>query len=241
MLHAGALSIDLERRSVRRDGAPVELTATEFDLLAVLAREPGRAFTRAQLVERVYDASYAGYDRTVDAHIKNLRRKIEPDPRNPRYILMVYGVGYKFADDAGRDGRRPVSRRTGRPQLFTLMLLAFALVIVLGMGGMVGFFCWPCAASRRCQAARPRFSDAAIRGMLSAGLALAAVLLGWRFLLPPHQPPDPARRRRRRARMAAGDMSVRVAGRPCARSHDLAQAFNTMADSWPAPTSSAAS
>ena len=97
-LHAGPLTIDLERRVVRRHGAPVDLTATEFDLLATLAREPGRAFTRSQLVERVYDTEYAGYVRTVDAHIKNLRRKIEDDPRDPRYVLMVYGVGYKFAD-----------------------------------------------------------------------------------------------------------------------------------------------
>jgi two-component system alkaline phosphatase synthesis response regulator PhoP len=97
-IHAGALSIDLEKRTVRRDGVPIELTATEFDLLRVLASEPGRAFTRSQLVEQVYDAHYEGYDRTVDAHVKNLRRKIELDPRNPQYILMVYGVGYKFAE-----------------------------------------------------------------------------------------------------------------------------------------------
>jgi len=98
VIHIGGLSIDMERRSVRRDGEPVDLTATEFDLLAVLAREPGRPFTRAQLLDMVYDASYAGYDRTVDAHIKNLRRKIEPDPPNPQYILTIYGVGYKFAE-----------------------------------------------------------------------------------------------------------------------------------------------
>ncbi len=100
VLQAGNLTIDLTRRSVYRAGGPVELTATEFDLLAVLAREPGRSFTRAQLVDRVYDASYEGYDRTVDAHMKNLRRKIEPDPRNPQYLLTIYGVGYKFADPA---------------------------------------------------------------------------------------------------------------------------------------------
>lgn len=94
----GPLSIDLEKRLVRRDGLPLELTATEFDLLAVLAREPGRTFSRAQLVDQVYDDAFDGYDRTVDAHIKNLRRKIEPDPREPRFILTVYGVGYKFAD-----------------------------------------------------------------------------------------------------------------------------------------------
>lgn len=98
LIRIGGLSIDLERRSVRRDGAPVELTATEFDLLAVLAREPGRPFTRSQLLDLVYDVSYSGYDRTVDAHIKNLRRKLEPEPGAPRYILTVYGVGYKFAD-----------------------------------------------------------------------------------------------------------------------------------------------
>ena len=98
VIHVGALSIDLERRSVRRNGEPVDLTATEFDLLAVLSREPGRPFTRAQLLDLVYDVSYAGYDRTVDAHIKNLRRKIEVDPRNPQYVLTIYGVGYKFAE-----------------------------------------------------------------------------------------------------------------------------------------------
>ncbi len=101
IMHSGALSIDLERRSVRREGEPIELTATEFDLLAVLAREPGRPFTRSQLLELVYDASYAGYDRTVDAHIKNLRRKIELDPGSPQYILTIYGVGYKFAETVG--------------------------------------------------------------------------------------------------------------------------------------------
>jgi two-component system alkaline phosphatase synthesis response regulator PhoP len=99
LIHIGDLVIDLQRRSVRRGNTPIELTATEFDLLAILAREPGRPFTRAQLLELAYDVSYAGFDRTVDAHIKNLRRKIEPDPRNPRYILTLYGVGYKFTED----------------------------------------------------------------------------------------------------------------------------------------------
>ncbi len=79
-------------------GRSADLTATEFDLLQVLARAPGRPFTRAQLLDRVYDLAYDGYDRTIDAHIKNLRRKIEPDPREPRYILTIYGVGYKFVE-----------------------------------------------------------------------------------------------------------------------------------------------
>ncbi len=79
-------------------GQPVALTPTEFDLLAVLARNPGRPFRRAQLMDLVYDVAYAGYDRAIDSHIKNLRRKVEPDPHEPRYILTVYGVGYKIAN-----------------------------------------------------------------------------------------------------------------------------------------------
>jgi two-component system alkaline phosphatase synthesis response regulator PhoP len=98
VLRYGDLMIDLDRRSVSVAGQPVELTATEFDLLQVLARAPGRPFTRTQLLERAYHVDYAGYDRTVDAHIKNLRRKIEPNPSEPRYILTLYGVGYKFAE-----------------------------------------------------------------------------------------------------------------------------------------------
>jgi two-component system, OmpR family, alkaline phosphatase synthesis response regulator PhoP len=94
----GGLAIDFERRSVTINGQTVDLTATEYDLLAVLARSPGRPFTREQLLDRVYDESYDGYDRTIDAHIKNLRRKIESDPREPRYVLTIYGVGYKFTD-----------------------------------------------------------------------------------------------------------------------------------------------
>ena len=99
ILRVGELQIDFQRRSVRVDGAPVDLTATEFELLSILAREPGRPFTRAQLLDMAYDVSYSGFDRTVDAHIKNLRRKID-DPRNPRYVQTIYGVGYKFAEEA---------------------------------------------------------------------------------------------------------------------------------------------
>lgn len=104
LVRVGDLTIDMQRRAVRRAGVPIELTATEFDLLAILAREPGRPFTRTQLIEMVYDVSYAGFDRTVDAHIKNLRRKIEPDPRDPTYILTIYGVGYKFNDEDREQG-----------------------------------------------------------------------------------------------------------------------------------------
>jgi two-component system, OmpR family, alkaline phosphatase synthesis response regulator PhoP len=98
VIRVGALVIDLAGRSVTVDGEPISLTPTEFDLLGVMARSPGRPFDRAQLMDLVYDVAYAGYDRAIDSHIKNLRRKIEADPREPRYVLTVYGVGYKMAD-----------------------------------------------------------------------------------------------------------------------------------------------
>jgi len=99
ILRAGELVIDLTKRSVTVGGQPVALTPTEFDLLATLAQNPGRPHSRAQLMELVYDVAYDGYDRAIDSHIKNLRRKIELDPREPRYILTVYGAGYKFSEE----------------------------------------------------------------------------------------------------------------------------------------------
>ena len=101
IIHVGELAIDLQSRSVTLSGQPVSLTSTEFDLLAVLARNPGRSFTRAQLIDLVYNVAYDGFDRAVDSHIKNLRRKIEPDPGQPRYVLTVYGVGYKLGEAEG--------------------------------------------------------------------------------------------------------------------------------------------
>jgi len=76
----------------------IELTATEFQLLAIMARQPGRIFTRSQLLDAVHGVAFDSYERAIDAHIKNMRRKIEPDPRNPRYLQTVFGVGYRFAD-----------------------------------------------------------------------------------------------------------------------------------------------
>jgi DNA-binding response OmpR family regulator len=90
--------IDLERRLVTVGGQAVDLTPTEFDLLLVLARHPGRVFTRLELLDRVQGYAFEGYERTVDAHVKNLRQKIEPDPKQPQYILTVYGVGYRFGE-----------------------------------------------------------------------------------------------------------------------------------------------
>jgi two-component system, OmpR family, alkaline phosphatase synthesis response regulator PhoP len=98
-LVADDLTIDLTKHSARLKDCALELTPTEFDLLAVLMQNPGRAFTRLQLLDRVQGEAFDGYERTIDAHIKNLRQKIEPDPKNPRYILTVFGVGYKFAED----------------------------------------------------------------------------------------------------------------------------------------------
>jgi len=99
LIRVGALTVDMTNRTAQLAGQPVDLTPTEFDLLATLARHPGRPFTREQLIELVYDVSYFGYDRAVDSHIKNLRRKIEPNPRDPQYILTVYGIGYKLSDE----------------------------------------------------------------------------------------------------------------------------------------------
>jgi len=96
---AGDVTLDLPHRTAQVQGRPVELTATEFDLLAVLARHPGQVFTRMQLLDLMQGEAYEGYERTIDVHIKNLRRKLGDDPRNPRYIVTVRGVGYKFSDE----------------------------------------------------------------------------------------------------------------------------------------------
>ncbi|MBI2869218.1 MAG: response regulator transcription factor [Chloroflexi bacterium] len=94
------LTIDLEKRQVRMGERPIGLTALEFELLRGLAETPGRVFSRAQLLDKVQDESYEGYERTIDSHIKNLRKKIEPDPAHPRYIITVYGAGYKLEEHA---------------------------------------------------------------------------------------------------------------------------------------------
>lgn len=92
------VTIDPARMRVTAGDRSVELTATEFELLATLARQPGRIFTRAQLLDAVRGVAFESYERAIDAHIKNIRRKLELDPREPRYLLTVHGVGYKFAD-----------------------------------------------------------------------------------------------------------------------------------------------
>ena len=98
VLRRGDLVIDTGRMVVTRAGATLDLTTTEFELAAALARRPGRVFTRAQLLDAVRGTAVESFERAIDAHIKNIRRKLEPESRRPRYILTVYGVGYKFAD-----------------------------------------------------------------------------------------------------------------------------------------------
>ena len=93
----GRLEIDTERQAVRRDGEPVSLTPNEYRLLTALATYPGRVYSRLELVNRVQGYNYEGYERTIDVHVKNLRKKIEPDPGKPRYIETVIGMGYRLA------------------------------------------------------------------------------------------------------------------------------------------------
>jgi len=97
-IEAGDLLIDVASREVRLSGRPIPLTAKEFDLLAHFARHPGRAFTRMQLLDAVWGTTFEGYEHTVNTHINRLRAKIEVDPANPRRVLTVRGVGYRFAD-----------------------------------------------------------------------------------------------------------------------------------------------
>jgi len=92
------VELDVPRMEARFRMQRVELTRTEFQLLATMARQPGRVFTRSQLLESVRGVAFESYERAIDAHIKNLRRKIEPDPRSPRYLQTVFGVGYRFAE-----------------------------------------------------------------------------------------------------------------------------------------------
>ena len=96
-LDGGALEIDTVRHEVRKAGEPVELTPNEYKLLQTLARYPGRAYSRFELINHVQGYEYEGYERTIDAHVKNLRKKIETDPKQPRYVETVFGVGYRLA------------------------------------------------------------------------------------------------------------------------------------------------
>jgi DNA-binding response OmpR family regulator len=98
MVRVADVTLDVPRMKATVGNRAIELTPTEFQLLATLARQPGRIFTRAQLLDTVRGVAFESYERAIDAHIKNIRRKLEPNPHEPRYLLTVYGVGYKFAE-----------------------------------------------------------------------------------------------------------------------------------------------
>jgi two-component system alkaline phosphatase synthesis response regulator PhoP len=99
VVRAADLELDLPRMRASLAGRALALTPTEFQLLAVMAREPGRIFTRGQLLEAVRGVAVESYERAIDSHIKNIRRKVEPGPHHPRYVLAVHGIGYKFSDE----------------------------------------------------------------------------------------------------------------------------------------------
>jgi two-component system, OmpR family, alkaline phosphatase synthesis response regulator PhoP len=98
IIRAQDITLDVPHLRVTVGDRPIELTTTEFQLLATLVRQPGRIFTRAQLLDAVHGVAFESYERAIDAHIKNIRRKLEPAAHEPRYILTVYGLGYKFTD-----------------------------------------------------------------------------------------------------------------------------------------------
>ena len=98
VVRAAGLTIDTAKRSVAVEGRSVDLTPTEYDLLLHFARSPGRVFTRSQLLDAIHGVAFESYERAIDAHIKNLRRKLEVDPASPKFLLTVYGVGYRYAD-----------------------------------------------------------------------------------------------------------------------------------------------
>jgi len=103
IVSAGEVTLDVPRMRTEVAGRTVDLTPTEFTILATLARQPGRIFTRSQLLDALHGVAFESYERAIDSHVKNLRRKLEPEPGRPRYVLTVYGVGYRFADDRGDD------------------------------------------------------------------------------------------------------------------------------------------
>lgn len=96
LINTGEIVIDLEQHTVKRGKTYIDITPTEFKIISTMAGYPGKVFTRLQLIDLVQGYSFEGYERTIDTHIKNLRKKVEPDSKNPTYILTVFGVGYKF-------------------------------------------------------------------------------------------------------------------------------------------------
>jgi DNA-binding response OmpR family regulator len=100
-LESGEIRVETDQHEVRVGGRSVELSPMEFDLLVFLMKHPGRVFTRLELLEALRGTTYESFERSIDSHIRRLRQKIEPDPKDPRYVLTVFGVGYKFAKGEG--------------------------------------------------------------------------------------------------------------------------------------------
>jgi DNA-binding response OmpR family regulator len=98
LLRVGPVTVDVPKMRVTVDEDEVDLTPTEFQIVATLAGQPGRVFTRAQLLDAVHGVAFETYERAIDAHVKNIRRKLEPDPGRPRFVQTVHGVGYRFRD-----------------------------------------------------------------------------------------------------------------------------------------------
>jgi len=98
VLRIGPVTVDVPKMRVTVDDGEVDLTPTEFQIVATLAGQPGRVFTRAQLLDAVHGVAFETYERAIDAHVKNIRRKLEPDPGRPRFVQTVHGVGYRFRD-----------------------------------------------------------------------------------------------------------------------------------------------
>lgn len=99
LIQHGPISLNFDKRTISRDGQRIELTGVQFDILARMMQYPGKVFSRMQLLESVQEHAFEGYERTVDVHIKNIRKALEPDPAQPKYILTVWGVGYKLAEE----------------------------------------------------------------------------------------------------------------------------------------------
>ncbi|HEY5587683.1 MAG TPA: response regulator transcription factor, partial [Candidatus Paceibacterota bacterium] len=97
IINNGDLEINIEKMIIKKQGKPIALTSNEFKILIALLTNPGQVFSREQLVNKALGIDYDGFDRTIDTHIKNIRQKVECDPKNPIYIISVYGMGYKFS------------------------------------------------------------------------------------------------------------------------------------------------
>jgi len=97
IINNGDLEINIEKMIIKKQGKPIALTSNEFKILIALLTNPGQVFSREQLVNKAFGIDYDGFDRTIDTHIKNIRQKVECDPKNPIYIISVYGMGYKFS------------------------------------------------------------------------------------------------------------------------------------------------